>query len=72
MVCAWKKDKTVTGYQVNISGKKASKTFFTSKSLIQGKAKSRETFSVRVRSYKKVGNKKYYGKWSKVKKVKVK
>ena len=72
MVSAWKKDKTVTGYQVNISGKKASKTFFTSKSLIQGKAKSRETYSVRVRSYKKVGNKKYYGKWSKVKKVKVK
>ena len=34
--------------------------------------KSKKTYYVKIRSYKKVGKKKYYGAWSKVKKVKIK
>ena len=36
------------------------------------KLKSKKTYQVRVRAYKVVGGKTYYGAWSKVKKVKVK
>ncbi|MDO4555370.1 MAG: Ig-like domain-containing protein [Lachnospiraceae bacterium] len=75
----WKKDKTVTGYNINLCLRKdfkrgtlerfckLSEKFF----LIQG-VKSKKTYYVRVRGYKKVGNKTYYGAWSKTKSVKVK
>ena len=46
---------------------KSSKTTVTVKKLKSGKK-----YSFRVRAYKKVGGKTYYGAWSKTKSVKVK
>ena len=36
------------------------------------KLTSKKTYSVRVRAYKKINGKVYYGNWSKVRKIKVK
>ena len=77
----WKKQKSVTGYQVQYSTskkfakkktqtktiKKASKTSLTVKKL-----KAKKTYYVRIRTYKTVKGKKYYSAWSKVKNVKTK
>ncbi len=41
-------------------------------SLTVKKLASGKTYSVKVRAWKKVNGKKYYGKWSKAKKVTVK
>lgn len=75
----WKKDKSVSGYQIQIA---------TNKKMTRGKAmysvskqkvsytikkmKPRKIYYVRIRSYKKVGGKIYYSKWSQKKKVRVK
>ena len=76
----WKKISGVTGYQVQAAldkkFKKGKKTYTvkkakTTKKTIK-KLKSRKKYFVRVRAYKTVGGKKYYGIWSKVKSVKVK
>ncbi|MDO4556447.1 MAG: DUF6273 domain-containing protein [Lachnospiraceae bacterium] len=76
---SWKKDKTVTGYQMHLSAKKNFKTeTFQRKynkstlKMTTGGLKSKKTYYVRIRAYKKVGSKYYYGAWSKVKKVKIK
>ena len=69
---SWKKDKSVTGYQVYFSTRKDFKrntykrTFMksTTRMSIVG-LKSKNTYYVRIRAYKKVGKKKYYGAWSK-------
>lgn len=75
----WTKDSGVTGYQVMYStksvfsdGKSAYVTKNTSvKKTIKGQ-KAKKTYYVKVRSYKNVGNSKYYGSWSATQKVKTK
>ncbi len=75
---SWKKDRTVSGYQIYVSLKKdfSRDTFERQKksvaSLSLSGLKSRKTYYFKVRAYKLVGKKKYYGKWSTVKKVKIK
>lgn len=75
----WKKVSGVTGYQVQIAlnktFKKGKKTYTVKKAKTVKKTvkrlKRKKKYYVRVRAYKTVKGKKYYGKWSKVKKVKV-
>lgn len=75
----WTKDSGVTGYQVMYGtksdlsdGKSAYVTKNTTvKKTVKG-LKAKKTYYVKVRSYKKAGNSKYYGSWSAVKKVKTK
>ena len=75
----WKKDKIVTGYQVDMSRKKdfsmtgKKVEFKASKAggTVEGLSR-KKTYYVRVRAWKKVGRYRYYGDWSSVKKVKVK
>lgn len=74
----WKRNKLFTGYQVHFSERndfkrKTFERFFGRKRTqinILG-LKSKKVFYFRIRGYKRVGNKKYYGKWSVVKKVRV-
>ncbi|MCI8489798.1 MAG: hypothetical protein HFJ04_06060 [Lachnospiraceae bacterium] len=75
----WKKDKTVTGYELNISRKKNFKSDTLGNTFKASKTSTRivgflsgKTYYARVRSYKKIGRKIYNGNWSKVKKVKIK
>lgn len=76
----WKKNTKVSGYQVQYSMKKnfkSGKKNITIKknkitSTVLKKLKKKKTYYVRVRTYKKLGNKTYYSKWSNVKKVKIK
>ena len=78
MLITWKKDKTVTGYQVQISLKKNFKKFTVSRNFKAKVTKQKitslksKTWYVRMRSYKTVSGKPVYGIWSDVKKVKVK
>lgn len=75
----WKKDKSVTGYELNISLNKKFKkntikrTYKKSQTAVSvvGFA-SGKTYFIRTRSYAKVGKKKYYSGWSKTKRVKIK
>lgn len=77
---AWKKDSTVTGYQIQYSTsknfKKDKKSVTISKKSTTSKtiktAKSNKKYYVRLRAYKSIGGKKVYGSWSKVKSIKVK
>lgn len=73
----WKKQSHVSGYQVyykvgsgkytlRSTKKAANKVTFTSGKL----KKKNKTYYYKVRAYVKVGSKKYYGPWSKVKKFK--
>lgn len=75
----WKKDKTVSGYQIQYSTSKSfskdKKTITVSKSTTSKTittSKSGKTYYVRVRAYKTIDGKKVYGSWSKTKSVKVK
>ncbi|MBR4759222.1 MAG: fibronectin type III domain-containing protein, partial [Lachnospiraceae bacterium] len=74
----WKKISGAKGYEIQYSTKKNfkknSKTKTTKKVKYTIKSlKKKKTYYVRVRAYKTdVAGKKVYGKWSKVKKVKVK
>ena len=72
----WKKVSNSLGYQIQYATNKkfkkkksiqTKKTKYTIKKL-----KKKKTYYIRVRAYKMNGKKKVYGKWSKVKKVKVK
>ncbi|MDO4556446.1 MAG: Ig-like domain-containing protein, partial [Lachnospiraceae bacterium] len=77
----WKVDKTVTGYQLCLSENKSFKG--TKKSDVLQKTISRKkagkisigalqrkkNYYIRIRAYKTVGKKKYYGSWSKIKRV---
>lgn len=74
----WKKDKTVSGYQVQYST--SSKFNKDRKALTVSKkyryktiktSKSNRKYYVRVRAYKVIDGKKVYGSWSKAKSVKV-
>ena len=75
----WKIIKKATGYQIYMSTKKRSgfKKIATKKkartvTYTKKKLKSKKTYYFRVRAYRKVGKKFYYGPYSPVKKVKVK
>lgn len=75
----WKKQKGVTGYEVQYSTNKDFKKGVHTKK-VTGAAKVKVTikglkknkkYYVRIRTYKKVGGKKYVSKWSKKKSVKI-
>jgi len=78
-VLKWKKVSSASGYQIYMSVKKkkgfkkittikkVSKITYTRKKL-----KSKKKYFFKVRAYRKVGNKTYYGKFSAVKSVKIK
>ena len=77
----WKKDSNVSGYQLQYSTSKKfsnsttksvtlKKNKYTSKTI--GKLKSKKNYYVRIRGYKTAGKNKLYGKWSAVKKIRVK
>lgn len=76
----WKKQtKQTKGYQIQYS---TSKTFKKAKTKTIGKAKTtsatisglkrKKIYYVRIRTYKTVKGKKYYSRWSKIKKIKTK
>lgn len=77
---AWKKLKGITGYQIQISKNKKFKKGVLQRYFSAGqktitvplKNESGKKYYVRIRSYKKTRGRDYYGKWSKVKSVKVK
>ena len=73
---SWKKLTNVSGYQIqyapNKKFKKAKRKTVKSTSVTIKKLKKKKTYFVRVRAYKLVDGKKVYGKWSAVKKVKIK
>ena len=75
-IISWKKSKGAKGYQLQYALNKkfkkkksiqTKKTKYTIKKL-----KKKKTYYIRVRAYKMNGKKKVYGKWSMVKKVKIK
>ena len=71
----WKKVKGAKGYQVQYAYNEpfSKKTKTTTKTkLVVKSLKKKKTYSFRVRAYKLDGKKKVYGKWSTVKKVKIK
>ena len=80
IVISFNKVDGVSGYQIQYAtNKKFSKgkksiTLKSSKknSYTTGKLKKGKTYYVKVRTYKKDGKKKVYGKWSSVKKIKIK
>ena len=72
----WKKIDKATGYEVqyalNKSLKKAKKKRVKSTSITLKKLKKKKTYFIRVRAYENVNGKNVYGKWSSVKRVKIK
>ena len=75
----WKKDGSITAYQIYISKRKdfnkdtKQNTYSMKKtSTTVSGWKSKTTYYVKIRSYKTVGKTKYYGAWSSVKSIKVK
>ena len=74
----WKKNRYVTGYEIQYS---VNKNFRSgSKKTVSGASKTKYTLTklqknkmyyVRIRTYKKSGTKKYYSSWSKVKAVRI-
>ena len=80
MTVSWKKDSKVGGYEIVYAtnskfskGKKTEtvKSAKTAKKVIK-KLKAKKTYYVKVRSFKKVSGKTYYGAYASVKKVKIK
>ncbi len=76
MVATWKKLTGVSGYQIqyatNRKFKKAKSKWVKKKNkTCQIKIQKKKTYFVRIRAYKMRGTTKVYGKWSKVKKVKI-
>lgn len=73
---SWKKSADANGYQVVFSTKKnkgfKSAGHTTKLSLTKKKLKSKKTYYFKVRPYKTIDGKKVYGKYSKVKKAKIK
>ena len=72
----WKKLTNISGYQIqyatNKKFKKAKSKTVKSTSVTLKKLKKKKTYFVRVRAYRLANGKKVYGKWSSVKKVKIK
>lgn len=80
MQVSWKKDNTVSGYEIVYAtsknfkkGKKTVKikTYKTYKKAIK-KLTTKKTYYVKVRAYKKVGKTTYYSDYTAVKKIKIK
>lgn len=72
---SWSKVKKAKGYQVQYvkSGSFTKKNIYTKKTKVQvKKLTKKKKYSFRVRAYVLDGKKKKYGKWSSVKKVKIK
>ena len=74
----WKKNRYVTGYEIQYSVNKNLRS--GSKKTVSGVSKMKytltklqknKTYYVRIRTYKKSGTKKYYSSWSKVKAVRI-
>jgi len=81
MTLVWTTDKNCSGYQLSYSTNKKfkkskTKTVYVKKGKTKTKTfkklKSGKTYYVRIREYKKIDGKKYFGNWSKVKKIKIK
>lgn len=79
MAIKWKKLNKVTGYQVQLCSKSNFKKGTIQRTFKQKVTstkvrplKPKKKYYVRIRPYVKSGSKKYYGKWSKVKSVKIK
>ena len=76
LTASWKKVSEADGYQIqyapNKKFKKAKSQTVKSTSVTLKKLKKKTTYFVRVRAYKAVDGKKVFGKWSSVKKVKIK
>jgi len=81
MTLVWTTDKNCSGYQLSYStNKKFKKTKTKIVYVKKGKTKTKtfkklrsgKTYYVRIREYKKIDGKKYFGNWSKVKKIKIK
>ena len=76
MVLTWKKVVKATGYQVQLAQNKTfskkKKKYNESDPLCFIKVKKKGKYYIRVRAYAYQNGKKVYGKWSKVKKVKIK
>lgn len=76
MVLKWKKDSKASGYEIvysyNGKSKKVDVKKNSTTSATIKKLKSKKTYSVKIRAYKKIDGKKIYGDYSKVKKIKVK
>lgn len=77
LTATWRK-QDVDGYEISyatnkkFSKAKVVKVTAKKKSAVIKKLTSKKTYYVRVRTYRKIGGKKYYSKWSKVKSVKIK
>lgn len=74
-VASWKKVSKADGYQLQYATNKkfkAKKNIQTKKTKYTIKKLKKKTYYVRVRAYKLDGQKKVYGKWSKIKKVTIK
>lgn len=79
MTVSWKQMSNISGYQLQyaqnkkFTKKKKTKNMenYIQKRKVNGLI-SKKTYYVRVRAYKKMSGKNYYGRWSKVKKVKIK
>ena len=79
LAITWKKLSKVTGYHVQFSAKSNFKKGTIERKFKQKVTKtkvrplkSKKKYYVRMRPYTKSGSKTYYGKWSKVKSVKIK
>ncbi len=79
MEVSWKKNKDASGYEIYLSKRKDFKKWTVKRSIEKSKSlfsvnncETKSTYYVKIRAYKKVGKTKYYGGWSKVKKVKIK
>lgn len=79
LAITWKKLRKVTGYQVQFCAKSNFKKGTIERKFKQKvtktkvrPVKSKKKYYVRMRPYTKSGSKTYYGKWSKVKSVKIK
>lgn len=76
MQVSWRKNTKVTGYQIKyVSGSKV-RTVTVKGSrkvsrVITGLKKGKQ-YKIYVRAYKKIGSKKYYSSWSKVKRYRAK
>lgn len=79
LTVTWKKDKNVSGYQIQVATKKnfkgaktyTVKSYMTYKKVIK-KLKAKKKYFVKVRAYKTVGKSKVYGAYSAVRSCKVK
>ncbi len=75
LILSLKKVSGIDGYEIQVTGTKKIKKITidakTTQKVALRKAVKGQTYSIKVRPYKKVRGKKYYGKWTKVKKKKI-